>query len=100
MSIHSEGLNTDSEDVYAVIEQLNKLFHDAIPSEGLSTEDVSAMIERLNKLFHDEKEAYTKLLACRGSSAQWLLDLFQDVSLGIGYAEWINRVNVSFWIST
>ncbi|KAJ7843299.1 kinase-like domain-containing protein [Mycena leptocephala] len=37
------------------------------------------MIERLNKLFHDEKEAYTKLLACRGSSAQWLLDLFQDL---------------------
>jgi hypothetical protein len=66
-----------------------------IHSEGLNTEDVSAMIERLNKLF-GEKEAYTKLLACRGSSAQWLLDLFQDVSLGIGYAEWINRVNVSF----
>jgi hypothetical protein len=44
-----------------------------------------AMIERLNKLFHDEKEAYTKFLACRGPSAQWLLDVLQDVSLEIGH---------------
>ncbi|KAJ7651063.1 kinase-like domain-containing protein [Roridomyces roridus] len=37
------------------------------------------IIERLNKLFHDDKEWYTRFLACRGDSAQWLLDLLQDL---------------------
>ncbi|KAJ7646878.1 hypothetical protein FB45DRAFT_734384 [Roridomyces roridus] len=34
--------------------------------------------ERLNKFFRD-KEAYSKFLACRGESAQQLLDLLQDL---------------------
>ncbi|KAJ7688621.1 kinase-like domain-containing protein [Mycena rosella] len=36
------------------------------------------MVERLDKLFLDEKETYAKFLACRGPSAQRLLDLLQD----------------------
>ncbi|KAJ7873555.1 kinase-like domain-containing protein [Mycena leptocephala] len=36
-------------------------------------------MEQLNKLFHDNKESYTKVLAHRGDSAQWLLDLLQDL---------------------
>ncbi|KAJ7824686.1 kinase-like domain-containing protein, partial [Mycena leptocephala] len=38
-----------------------------------------ALTERLNKLFHEEKELYAKFLACRGASAQQLLDLLQDL---------------------
>ncbi|KAJ6521959.1 kinase-like domain-containing protein [Mycena vulgaris] len=41
--------------------------------------DICAVIERLDKLFHLEKESYTKFLACRGASAQQLLDLLQDL---------------------
>jgi hypothetical protein len=46
-----------------------------------------ALIERLNKLFHDEKELYVRFLACRGTSAQELLDLLQDVGLETSYSE-------------
>ncbi|KAJ6581924.1 kinase-like domain-containing protein [Mycena capillaripes] len=39
---------------------------------------VRAMTERLDKLFQ-AKESYEKFLACRGTSAQELLDLLQDL---------------------
>jgi hypothetical protein len=51
--------------------------------QDASIHDTSGIIERLEKLFHDDKESYTKFLACRSASAQWLLDLLQDVSLAI-----------------
>ncbi|KAJ7740618.1 kinase-like domain-containing protein [Mycena metata] len=41
--------------------------------------DISAVIQRLGKLFHLEKASYDKFLACRGASAQQLLDLLQDL---------------------
>jgi hypothetical protein len=44
---------------------------------GISIRD---LVEHLDKLFRDDKQSYTKFLACRGASAQWLLDLLQDVS--------------------
>jgi hypothetical protein len=47
---------------------------------NFNRQDASAVIERLNKLFHDNKKAYTKFLAHRGNSAQWLLEVLQDVS--------------------
>ncbi|KAJ7231490.1 hypothetical protein C8J57DRAFT_1533565 [Mycena rebaudengoi] len=46
---------------------------------SLHLHDICAVIERLDKLFHLEKESYTKFLACRGASAQQLLDLLQDL---------------------
>ncbi|KAJ6536560.1 kinase-like domain-containing protein [Mycena vulgaris] len=46
---------------------------------GATSREICAMIERLNKLFHDDKEWYAKFLACRGASAQQLLDLLQDL---------------------
>ncbi|KAJ7740622.1 kinase-like domain-containing protein [Mycena metata] len=49
-----------------------------IYSEGV-TSDICALIERLDKLFHFERASYTKFLACRGASAQQLLDLLQDL---------------------
>ncbi|KAF7365826.1 Protein kinase domain-containing protein [Mycena venus] len=41
--------------------------------------DMFTMMERLDKLFHDDKDSYAQFLAHRGSSAQWLLDLLQDL---------------------
>ncbi|KAJ7740617.1 kinase-like domain-containing protein [Mycena metata] len=41
--------------------------------------DIFAVIERLDKFFHLEKASYAKFLACRGASAQQLLDLLQDL---------------------
>ncbi|KAJ7740620.1 kinase-like domain-containing protein [Mycena metata] len=41
--------------------------------------DIGVVIERLDKLFHLEKASYAKFLACRGASAQQLLDLLQDL---------------------
>ncbi|KAF7375734.1 Protein kinase domain-containing protein [Mycena sanguinolenta] len=40
---------------------------------------VPDLIERLDKLFHEDKNSYRKFLAHRGDSAQWLLDLLQDI---------------------
>ncbi|KAJ7651064.1 kinase-like domain-containing protein [Roridomyces roridus] len=37
------------------------------------------MIERLSKRFHGDEEWYARYLACRGTAAQWLLDLLQDL---------------------
>ncbi|KAF7360494.1 Protein kinase domain-containing protein [Mycena venus] len=39
----------------------------------------SEICEWLDDLFHREKEWYTKFLACRGGSAQQLVDLLQDL---------------------
>ncbi|KAJ7698232.1 hypothetical protein B0H16DRAFT_1484510 [Mycena metata] len=41
--------------------------------------DIFAVIERLDKFFHLEKASYAKFLACRGASAQQLLDFLQDL---------------------
>ncbi|KAJ6464621.1 kinase-like domain-containing protein [Mycena vitilis] len=41
--------------------------------------DIQVMTEVLDNLFHNDEEFYTKFVARRGSSAQMLLDLLQDL---------------------
>jgi hypothetical protein len=58
------------------------------------------LMDRLDPLFSD-KSGYTKFLACRCASAQWLLDLLQDVSRHILRRQLANRVlTVSCYIMT
>ncbi|KAF8188796.1 kinase-like domain-containing protein [Mycena galopus ATCC 62051] len=42
-------------------------------------QNIPHIMERLDKLLHDDKESYIKFLSHRGESAQWLLDLLQDL---------------------
>ncbi|KAJ7653817.1 kinase-like domain-containing protein [Mycena olivaceomarginata] len=46
-------------------------------------------MERLDKIFHN-KQLYTKFLACRGESAQRLLDLLQEI---LDYASTVSLTN-------
>ncbi|KAJ7036674.1 kinase-like domain-containing protein [Mycena alexandri] len=46
---------------------------------GAQETNIRDIMARLDKLFHDDKLLYTKFLAYRDASAQWLLDLLQDL---------------------
>jgi hypothetical protein len=50
--------------------------------------DMIALIARLLVVFRDPM-TYKMLLTCRGSSAQQILDLLQDVSVSLYEEEWV-----------
>ncbi|KAJ7614116.1 hypothetical protein FB45DRAFT_938019 [Roridomyces roridus] len=81
--LRSDGTATYSDE--AAIELLYRACETftLVEEDGLATirrpDPVREIIERLSKLFRDNQEWYTRFLACRSASAQWLLDRLQDL---------------------